>query len=284
MDAPAEQATSPARTQGDRATTGSQTGAAAAPTGGAGGVDVETIRRVWPDVVGRLATMRRVTWMMVRDHATVASFDGRRLVLALGNPGVLANFRSGAHADFVQQALIDVLGVDAKVDVTGADAGDDVPPAHASSRPAPVGSAPDRDEPVEHQQSAAAASWDEPADDRADGAHAGSPGASAARGQHEQAEPEGWERPASAAVPPPSSVRPEAGASVGPGSGSSGAGADGREPNVATTTPGAVRRPLVDVADDEPSPDDVDAADSGLMGRAVVEQLLGGRVIDETGD
>ena len=33
---------------------------------------------------------------------------------------------------------------------------------------------------------------------------------------------------------------------------------------------------------DEPSADDLDAEDSGLVGRAVVEQLLGGRVIDET--
>jgi DNA polymerase III subunit gamma/tau len=35
-------------------------------------------------------------------------------------------------------------------------------------------------------------------------------------------------------------------------------------------------------ADDEPSVDDQDADDSGLVGRPVVERLLGGRVIDET--
>jgi DNA polymerase-3 subunit gamma/tau len=38
----------------------------------------------------------------------------------------------------------------------------------------------------------------------------------------------------------------------------------------------------VSVADDVPSRDDVDAADSGLVGRPVVERLLGGKVIDET--
>jgi hypothetical protein len=42
------------------------------------------------------------------------------------------------------------------------------------------------------------------------------------------------------------------------------------------------RVPFVDAAHDEASRDDVDAADSGLVGRPVVEQLLGGRVIDET--
>jgi hypothetical protein len=35
--------------------------------------------------------------------------------------------------------------------------------------------------------------------------------------------------------------------------------------------------------DDEPSVDDMDAEDSGLVGRAVVERLLGGTVIDEHG-
>ena len=35
-------------------------------------------------------------------------------------------------------------------------------------------------------------------------------------------------------------------------------------------------------ADDVPSADDADADDSGLVGRPVVERLLGGRVIDET--
>ena len=35
-------------------------------------------------------------------------------------------------------------------------------------------------------------------------------------------------------------------------------------------------------ADDVAASDDVDADDSGLVGQPVVEQLLGGRVIDES--
>jgi hypothetical protein len=50
--------------------------------------------------------------------------------------------------------------------------------------------------------------------------------------------------------------------------------------------PAATRpsRPRVEarvVADDEPSVDDADVEDSGLVGPSVVAQLLGGRVIEE---
>jgi DNA polymerase-3 subunit gamma/tau len=81
-------------------------------------------------------------------------------------------------------------------------------------------------------------------------------------------------------------VRPEPEASVGPGSGSSRAAAGRPEEPRPAAGPAEQkappRVPLVSAADDVPSPDDVDAADSGLVGRPVVEQLLGGRVIDET--
>jgi DNA polymerase-3 subunit gamma/tau len=231
-------------------------------------VDIETIRRVWPDVVERLAAMRRVTWMMVRDHATVASFDGRRLLLTLGNPGVLANFRSGAHADFVQQALIDVLGVDARVDVTGDDAtGSDATGSDASA-------------PASDDRSAwpgvGASSAGSPSDAQGapprDGSRAHAPQVVDADTPAGSTEPEGWDSPRT------------------DGARASGPDASGRTDDAAGTAafrPAAVPAPvgpLLGAAGDEPSRDDEDAEDSGLVGRAVVEQLLGGQVIDETHD
>jgi hypothetical protein len=41
---------------------------------------------------------------------------------------------------------------------------------------------------------------------------------------------------------------------------------------------------VVRLADDIPSADDVDLEGSGLVGASVVEQLLGGRVIEERQD
>jgi DNA polymerase-3 subunit gamma/tau len=87
----------------------------------AGRVDVEAIRRAWPDVVTHLSTVKKMTWTLVRDHAQVLGYDGRRLTLGLSTVGLTATFKAGAHGEFVRQALIDVLGVDAQVDGTYVD-------------------------------------------------------------------------------------------------------------------------------------------------------------------
>jgi DNA polymerase III subunit gamma/tau len=236
-------APTPAATSTPTPTPAPTAAASAAPTGV---VDVEAVRRVWPDVVARLAGLRRVTWMLVRDHATVASFDGRRLVLSL-RPGPLASFRSGAHAENVQHALIDVLGVEALVEATSSD-GLDVP----AGGEAPVHGAPTGHDPGASARADAAASW------------AGS------STEHEDVEAQ------PAADEPTPDGRPE------PGAAREAADPGHRAADPPAAEPTMPRTPLVDAAHDEASRDDVDAADSGLVGRPVVEQLLGGRVIDET--
>ncbi len=294
-----------------------------ASAAGPGGVDLETIRRVWPDVVERLAGMRRVTWMMVRDHATVASFDGRRLVLALGNPGVLANFRSGAHGEFVQQALIDVLGVEAQVDVTGGDAAPEMfsRPAGAAggapgrspaedARPAPASAA----EPSSARAPSPAGDWsapeaaaperssrERPSPERSSRERSSEPSPS----EPPAPEPPGWDDPGPEPEPdgwdeaprtPPSAAGSPVGGSSGPspdapstgqspiGQSSAGQSSAGQSSagQPVRPEPPSPAPPRVAPGMDEPSPDDLDVEDSGLVGRAVVEQLLGGRVIDET--
>ena len=86
------------------------------PSGQVGSVDVEAIRRMWPDVLSRVYQQRRVTWTFVSEHAQVIDYDGRRLRLAISTDGLLQTFRRGPHAELVRQALIDVLGVDAQVE------------------------------------------------------------------------------------------------------------------------------------------------------------------------
>jgi DNA polymerase III subunit gamma/tau len=221
--------------------------ASAVPTGV---VDVEAVRRVWPDVVARLAGLRRVTWMLVRDHATVASFDGRRLVLSL-RPGPLASFRSGAHAENVQHALIDVLGVEALVEATSFDGLDEPTPGEAPGHGTAA-----QEHPGASARADAAASWASPPT------------------EHEDVEAQpAPDEPAPPRRPEPEAAREPAADHSHPATGHAAA-----EP----TMPTMPRMPLVDAAHDEASRDDVDAADSGLVGRPVVEQLLGGRVVDET--
>ncbi|MBC9822579.1 DNA polymerase III subunit gamma and tau [Terrabacter sp. MAHUQ-38] len=92
---------------------------AAAP---AGGMDTDAIRRAWPNVLGRIFTMRRITWTFVSQNAQVTAFDGKTLTLGIATAGLTQTFRAGNHADIVRQALIDELGVDAVVDGIHVDA------------------------------------------------------------------------------------------------------------------------------------------------------------------
>ena len=115
---------------------------AAAPTP-AGGIDTAAIRRAWPDVLNWLSRNKRVTWTLVSDHAHVHSYDGRRLEVGIAPPPLLMRFRQGPHAELIRQALIDVLGVDARVegvpaeDHPAAEARGGQRPGGASAAPAP---------------------------------------------------------------------------------------------------------------------------------------------------
>ncbi len=98
--------------------------AAAAHAVGPGGLDTDALRRSWPDVLDWLSRNKRVTWTFVAQNAQVVDYDGTRVLLGISTVGLAETFRRGAHADYVRQALIDVLGVDARVDgVPSDDAG-----------------------------------------------------------------------------------------------------------------------------------------------------------------
>jgi DNA polymerase-3 subunit gamma/tau len=189
-----------------------------------GSVDVEAIRRMWPDVLTRVYQQRRATWTFVSEHAQVMEYDGRRLRLAISTDGLLQTFRRGPHAELVRQALIDVLGVDAQVEGVRLDGGSPAPAADPVPDVAP------------HDRAAAAArSWDEP-----------------------PAEPEPAEtRPAAAPPAAPSAPRSARPSAPPPAQSAS------------------------DDGPDEPSMDDPDLEGAAMVGQPVVEQLLGGRVIDD---
>jgi DNA polymerase-3 subunit gamma/tau len=103
----------PAATSAPAAAPSSERSAPAASTGG---LDTDAIRRAWPDVLGRVFQMRRITWTFVSQNAQVVGFDGRTLTLGIATEGLTTTFRAGNHAEVVRQALIDQLGIDAVVD------------------------------------------------------------------------------------------------------------------------------------------------------------------------
>ncbi len=109
---------------------------------GPGGLDTDALRRSWPDVLDWLSRHKRVTWTFVAQNAQVADYDGQRVLLAISTVGLADTFRRGAHADYVRQALIDVLGVDARVEGVASDDGG------SGARPAPVAAAPTAADPA----------------------------------------------------------------------------------------------------------------------------------------
>ena len=103
-----------------------------------GGLDVHSVRRMWPEVLERVKVKRRVTWMMLFDKVQVLGVDGQTLTLGFPDAGSVKNFTSSGHDEVLRQVLIDVLGVDWRIDPVhqpGARPAASTPPP-ASSGPA----------------------------------------------------------------------------------------------------------------------------------------------------
>ena len=112
---------------------------------GTGGVDLITVRRMWPDVLDVVKGMRRFTWTLLSHNAQVAGVENGRLTLSMVNAGARDSFISSGSDEIVRQALITVLAVDWKVDAVvdpdhrpGA-AGRPAADAAAARRAAPAG-------------------------------------------------------------------------------------------------------------------------------------------------
>ena len=249
----------------------------AAPAGGAptrapGGLDTAAIRRSWPDVLAKVFELRRTTWTFVSEHAQVLDYDGDRLLLGIATTGLANTFRRGPHATYVQQALIDVLGIDARVEGVPADGsaigGTVGVPTIDPNRPDPVPQ-PQPDRPAAPQQSAQA--------------RAEANGAAAGDATHRGGEPTAY------APSQPPTTQPDWG---------SGGDRTGAAP--AWATPGGSDEPVSpfararEVVAAEPDPDETPVADDsaisdddedieglGEVGVPVVERVLGGKVISE---
>jgi DNA polymerase-3 subunit gamma/tau len=258
-----------------------------------GGLDTAAIRRAWPDILGWIFKHKRTTWTLLSEHATVHDFDGSKVVLGISTVGIANTFRHGPHADLVRQALIDVLGVDARVEgIPTPDASLSVPslephpsvrvgpPEAVDDQPDPVsavpqGTPPRSAGPAETPSGSSFRSPETGADGWAGTAAAPGSGPSWASG------PDAETAVAPAKPPAMTPAKPPAGA---------GTAASARTPavspleraraEVAAEAPQG--RSQAHVADDSAaSADDEDIEALGEVGRPVIERLLGGKVIDE---
>lgn len=211
------------------------------------------------------------------EHAQVLDYDGERLLLGISTTGLANTFRRGPHATYVQQALIDVLGVDARVEGVPADGsaigGTVGVPTIDPNRPDPVPQAqPERTPPPQQQQQSAQA--------RAEANGAAAHDAPGAGGEPTAYVP---------SQPPTTQAEWGSGGNDGGGApawatpGAAGAGEVvspfARAKEAVASEPDPDETPVAD--DSAISDDDEDIEGLGEVGVPVVERVLGGKVISE---
>ncbi|QZN85843.1 DNA polymerase III subunit gamma and tau [Cellulomonas sp. C5510] len=209
------------------------------PAGAPGGGDTEVLRRRWPEVLDTLGRLKKTTWVLISQNAQVVELDATTLRLGFSAPGLASAFRSGPHADLVQQAVRETLGFSVKVEPVLAG------PGSAAGRPAdPQGPAPAGARGGAPSAAEAAASWDAPAarsapEPGARASHDG-PGPGAAPDGPADDDPDGAPRPGGPDERPvagqPGGVRGPA--SAGPSARTPGRGAGDGHPAHPAAAPG----------------------------------------------
>ncbi len=270
------------------------TAPAAEPAAATGGVEAETVRRRWPEVLDTLRGLRMATWVLVSQNAQVTQVTAEAVTLGFTTPQLAATFRNGTHAENVRRALHETLGLDARVETGLAAASDDRPAS--GTAPAAAATAegdPEGEASVEESTRRAQASWDaptaRPASPAADPGPASGPSAPKGGVSAAQAAAE------TGADAPPQRAAPTAPTESGAGdrttadrkpdpeaTGDSSDGPAPRQNPPARTGEREARRSDDDGGD--AAPDDPDLNASGLVGPPLVAQMLGGTVIDEIPD
>lgn len=245
------------------------------------GMTTEGVRQRWPDVMATLAQMKRITWALVQNAQVAQLHDG---ILQIGFPtdGLASTFRTGPHADPLQLAVRQTLGLKVRVEavVTG-----DPPPPPTGGRTAAPESA--RPQPT---------SWDAPGSGQPDQPASPQVNASAPPADARALAPEPEAAPEVAATP---SEVEESTASQAPAADTDAAYPES-EPTPSRRPPWegdpesedvvsreverhlSVVRPLPEP--DEPDFSDPDLEGSDLVGVPLVEKILGGTVIEEFTD
>ncbi len=244
---------------------------------GPAGLDIAALRRAWPDVLGKIFTLKRSTWTFLSEHAQIQDYDGQKVVLGIATVGLANTFRAGVHADIVRQALIDVLGLDVRVEgIASADA------PRAARGPAPTAPrsvpAQDRQTPPTRGRSREDSAG-RPDSARQEPPRQSTPGPGTPDHGAGQGASEG-------AAPPDDGLIERARRDFGDAP-SWGSAPTTSAPSWATESrdPAGVSAPAPTIArldaseEDLISDDDESLAELGEVGQIVVERLLGGKVI-----
>ncbi|MDO5635438.1 MAG: DNA polymerase III subunit gamma and tau, partial [Micrococcus sp.] len=101
---------------------------------------VERMRRAWPEILAALEDSSRLVWMLVKDNASVAGFDGSLLTIGFTQDGPRQSLLSRRGDQVLADAVHTALGIRPELDLI---LGGDSPKAEGRPDPAaPAGSAP----------------------------------------------------------------------------------------------------------------------------------------------
>ncbi|MCG7422763.1 DNA polymerase III subunit gamma and tau, partial [Micrococcus sp. ACRRV] len=78
---------------------------------------VEKVRRAWPDILAALESDSRLMWMLVKDNATVAGYDGELLTVAFPQEGPRRTLQSRNGEQVLGEAVHRVLGIRPRLDL-----------------------------------------------------------------------------------------------------------------------------------------------------------------------
>ena len=82
-----------------------------------GNFDIAALRRAWPDVIENVKKRRRLTWSLLSASAQVLSVDEDAITIGIVNAGAKESFERSESDAILQNAFIDVLGLDRKIAV-----------------------------------------------------------------------------------------------------------------------------------------------------------------------
>jgi DNA polymerase-3 subunit gamma/tau len=116
----------------------------AAPTpAGSPALGLADVRRIWPDLLDRVKSMRRFTWILLSQNAQVVGLDGGVLTVGFKNAGARDSFLGGGSEEILRQAAIDLVGADWRVEaIVDPSAEPGTEPRMQVSRPAVQSAAP----------------------------------------------------------------------------------------------------------------------------------------------
>ncbi|MGB9011547.1 MAG: DNA polymerase III subunit gamma/tau, partial [Aeromicrobium sp.] len=116
-----------------------------APEAPAGTLTVADVRRLWPEVLGKVQAMRRFAWVMLSQNAQVVDLEGTMLTIGLSNAGARDSFMTNKVAEPLARALTEVLGgswsIDTMIDVTATPTPSEPAAAEPAVRPGVTGAA-----------------------------------------------------------------------------------------------------------------------------------------------